>query len=143
MWCNVRNSNPTPCDAIRHPRVKLHNYEPSVTPPPKLSIIRLSLKDNLLFVCYRLHAVVIAENGEYDIHDHKLPLDGHSLRRETPSYDSVQEYVNSLPHTFNRTASMMSLHSLHLTRNRSQENLLKKSSSLRTSFSMEDLLFVG
>jgi hypothetical protein len=113
---------------------------------PSLSTLRLSPKDNLFLcvcVCYRLQSVVIAENGDYDISDEKLPLDGHSLRRENSSYDSVQQYVNSLPNSFNRTASMLSLHSLHMTRNRSQENLLKKSNSLHTSFSMEDLLFVG
>ena len=109
-----------------------------------LSTVRLSLKDNLFFfVCYRLNSVVIAENGDYDIPDQKLPSDGHSLRRETSSYDSVQQYVNSLPNSCNRTASMLSLHTLHVTRNRSQENLLKKSNSLHTSFSMEDLLFAG
>jgi len=111
---------------------------------PSLSTVSLSPKDNLFFcVCYRLHSVVIAENGDYDISDQKLPLDGHSLRRENSSCDSVQQYVNSLPNNFNRTASMFSLHSLHMTRNRSQENLLKKSNSLHTSFSMEDLVFVG
>lgn len=94
-------------------------------------------------MCYRLSSVVIAENGEYDIPDQKLPSDCHKLLRETSSYDSVQKYVNSLPNSFNRTSSMLSLHSLHVTKNRSQENLLKKSNSLHTSFSMEDLLFVG
>ena len=117
----------------------------SLPPLPCLSTVRMS--EICIFVCvcvcYRLHSVVIAENGDYDIPDQKLPSDGHSLRRETSSYDSVQQYVNSLPNSFNRTASMLSLHSLHVTRNRSQENLLKKSNSLHTSFSMEDLLFVG
>lgn len=94
-------------------------------------------------MCYRLSSVVIAENGDYDIPDQKPPSECHSLRRENLSYDSVQQYVNSLPNSCNRTASMLSLHSLHMTRNRSQENLLKKSNSLHTSFSMEDLLFVG
>jgi hypothetical protein len=94
-------------------------------------------------MCYRLTSVVIAENGDYDIPDEKFPSDGQSLLRETSSYDSVQQYVNSLPNGFNRTASMLSLHSLHVTRNRSQENLLKKSNSLHTSFSMEDLVFLG
>jgi hypothetical protein len=110
---------------------------------PSLSKIGLSLKDKLLCLCYRLNSVIAAENGDYDIQDQKMPSDGHSLRTEASSYDSVQEYVNSLPNSFNRTASMLSLHSLHASRNRSQENLIKKSNSLHTSFSMEDLLFVG
>jgi hypothetical protein len=87
--------------------------------------------------------VVLAESGDYDSHDQKLPSDSSIVRRETASYNSVQEYVNSLPNNSDRTASMLSLHSLHMTRNHSRENLLTKSSSLHTSFSMEDLLFVG
>ncbi|XP_069692330.1 uncharacterized protein [Periplaneta americana] len=104
----------------------------------------------LVHVCNRsggkldgLDTVVLAENGDCDSHDHKISPDGASIRRETASYTSVQEYVNSLPSSFDRTASMLSLHSLHAARNHSQENLLRKSNSLHTSFSMEDLLFVG
>jgi hypothetical protein len=109
-----------------------------------LSTHMLSPKNNVFFcMCYRLNSVVIAENGDYDIPDQKFPPDCQRLLRETSSYDSVQHYVNSLPNSVNRTASMLSLHSLHVTRNRSQENLLKKSNSLHTSFSMEDLLFLG
>jgi hypothetical protein len=87
--------------------------------------------------------VLLAENEDYDSRDQKLPSDGPSIRRETSSYNSVQEYVNSLPSSFDRTASMLSLHSLHVASNHSQENLFTKSNSLHTSFSMEDLLFVG
>jgi hypothetical protein len=87
--------------------------------------------------------MVLAEDGDYDSHDQKLPLDGSSLRREASSYSSVQEYVNSLPNSFDRTASMLSLHSLHVARNPSQENLITKNNSLHTSYSMEDLLFMG
>ncbi|KDR10283.1 hypothetical protein L798_15650 [Zootermopsis nevadensis] len=104
----------------------------------------------LVHVCNRaggklsgLDSVALAENEEYDISDEKMSSDRPSIRREPSSYNSVQEYVNSLPSSFDRTASMISLHSLHVARNHSQENLLAKSNSLHTSFSMEDLLFVG
>ncbi|PNF22565.1 hypothetical protein B7P43_G12852 [Cryptotermes secundus] len=104
----------------------------------------------LVHVCNRagsklsgLDSVVLAEDGDCDIHDQKLPLDGSSLRRQVSSYSSVQEYVNSLPGSFDRTASMLSLHSLHAARKPSQENLLTKSNSLHTSYSMENLLFLG
>jgi hypothetical protein len=91
----------------------------------------------------RLDSVVLAEDGDCDSHDQKLPLEGCNLRREASSYNSCQEYVNSLPSSFEGAASMLSLHSMHAARNPSQENLFKKSNSLHTSHSMEDLLFLG
>ncbi|XP_068084340.1 uncharacterized protein [Anabrus simplex] len=78
---------------------------------------------------------------------------------ESNSYNSVQDYVNSLPSVMNdrdfvcdRTPSMLSLHSLDPLRNKFQEsmdlkrqndvNKRRSSHNLQAAFSMEDLLFI-
>jgi hypothetical protein len=103
------------------------------------------VKDNFLFFLRidRLESVVLAEDGDCDGQDQKLASEGCNLRTAASSYSSVQEYVNSLPGSFDGTASMLSLHSIHAARNPSQENLFARSNSLHTSHSMEDLLFLG
>ncbi|KAJ9594543.1 hypothetical protein L9F63_027474 [Diploptera punctata] len=88
----------------------------------------------LVHICNRSSAIklggldtlVLVESGDSESQERKLP-------RDASSYSSVQEYVNSLPNSFERTASMLSLHSMR----RSQDSLLRK------TYSMEDLLFAG